>query len=53
MKKTFFLYYETITDGKYTLRFTEMFAFMQAMEQAMDNQFVISSSYKIWTEEEA
>lgn len=49
--KTYFLYFETLSGGKYTQRHDTPFAFMQAFEAMLDNRFTIENTVRVWTEE--
>lgn len=46
----YWLKYETITGGSYMLHFSELFAFAEALNKAMENEFVSLGTITFWTE---
>lgn len=53
MIPVYYLYYETITGGHYQQRFTVLFDFAKALDQAMENSYVNQPTIKLWTEKGA
>lgn len=47
--KKYWLYYETITEGKFRQHFTVLFDFAKALDKAMENSFVNQDSITFWT----